>query len=118
VACIRIKYGRGVCGTAAATRQVQVVEDVHNFPGHLACDAESNSEIVLPILSSDGEVTTAAHTLPIEANSKLSVHDHIHKFQEVIGVLDIDSEVTATFDEEDKEGLQRIVEAIADGCDW
>lgn len=79
-ACVRIAVGKGVCGAAAATRQTQVVEDVHAFAGHIACDAASNSEIVVPLLH-DGEV---------------------------LGVLDLDSPKRARFDEQDREGLERI----------
>ena len=84
-ACIRIKFGQGVCGAAAATRQVQLVEDVHAFPGHIACDSASNSEIVVPIVR-DGEL---------------------------IAVLDIDSPGHARFDEEDRAGCVRLGEILA-----
>ncbi|MFY8328819.1 GAF domain-containing protein [Pseudoalteromonas sp. ZZD1] len=80
-ACIRIPVGRGVCGTAAATAETQLVEDVHAFSGHIACDAASNSEIVIPI----------------------------HKNGEVYAVLDIDSPSIARFDAEDKQGLEALV---------
>jgi GAF domain-containing protein len=84
-ACIRIPFGTGVCGAAAATRQVQLVEDVHAFPGHIACDSASNSEIVLPLIR-DGEL---------------------------LGVLDIDSPITGRFDEEDEAGLRPIAEFLS-----
>ena len=84
-ACIRIPLGRGVCGTAAATRATQLVADVHAFPGHIACDAASASEIVVPVL--DGE--------------------------RLIGVLDLDSPVAARFDEADRAGLEALVARIA-----
>lgn len=80
-ACVRIAIGKGVCGTAAATRQTQVVVDVHAFPGHIACDAASNSEIVVPLLAADGRL---------------------------LGVLDLDSPVTARFDADDRTGLERV----------
>ena len=89
-ACIRIPHGRGVCGTALATGQVQLVEDVHEFPGHIACDSASNSEIVLPI----------------------------YKDGNVVGVLDIDSPYVARFDEEDKEGLLKLVEILEKACEF
>ena len=79
-ACIRIAFGMGVCGVAAQTREVQLVEDVHAFPGHIACDSASNSEIVVPLIR-DGEV---------------------------LGVLDIDSPKAARFDEEDQAGVERL----------
>ena len=80
-ACVRIAMGRGVCGTSAARRETIVVPDVHEFPGHIACDAASNSEVVVPILRDD----------------------------DVIGVLDIDSPVPGRFDAADGAGLERIV---------
>lgn len=80
-ACIRIPVGKGVCGTAAATAQTQLVEDVHVFAGHIACDAASNSEIVIPI----------------------------HKNGEVFAVLDIDSPSIGRFDMDDKLGLEALV---------
>lgn len=83
-ACVRIPIGRGVCGTAAAQAQTVVVEDVHTFPGHIACDAASNSEIVIPLIKNDT----------------------------VIGVLDIDSPIKGRFSTEDKEGLILFVQTL------
>ncbi|KQM21844.1 GAF domain-containing protein [Novosphingobium sp. Leaf2] len=83
-ACIRIPFGQGVCGTAAASGETQVVADVHAFPGHIACDADSRSEIVLPIIR-DGVV---------------------------IAVLDLDSPLPGRFNDEDAQGLQKLA-AIA-----
>lgn len=80
-ACVRIPVGKGVCGTAAARRETVVVEDVHAFPGHIACDSASNSEVVVPVL--DGE--------------------------RLIGVLDLDSPVKARFDADDARGLESLV---------
>ena len=84
-ACIRIPFGTGVCGTAAATRQVQRVDDVHAFPGHIACDSASESEIVVPIIRNG----------------------------ELIAVLDIDSPKKARFAEEDEAGCVRLAEILA-----
>lgn len=84
-ACIRIPLGRGVCGTAAQTRETQLVADVHAFPGHIACDAASASEIVVPV-----------------------VHDG-----RLIGVLDLDSPRPARFDSADQQGLEELVARIA-----
>ncbi|MCF6408787.1 GAF domain-containing protein [Pseudalkalibacillus salsuginis] len=85
-ACVRIPVGRGVCGTAVKDKKTMLVEDVHQFPGHIACDAASRSEIVVPVL----------------------------KDQKVIGVLDIDSPVTSRFDEIDKKHLERFVQALTE----
>lgn len=84
IACVRIPVGRGVCGTAIAQNQVQRIEDVHAFDGHIACDAASNAEIVLPV------TVNAQH----------------------IGVLDIDSTVFGRFTEEDEAGLRELVEQL------
>ncbi|MGL5386486.1 MULTISPECIES: GAF domain-containing protein [unclassified Serratia (in: enterobacteria)] len=84
IACVRIPLGKGVCGTAAAENRVQRVGDVHAFPGHIACDAASNAEIVLPL-----EVCG-----------------------QVIGVLDIDSTVYQRFDEQDEIGLKAVVAGL------
>lgn len=81
VACVRIPFGRGVCGAAASSRQTQRVEDVHAFPGHIACDSASNSELVVPLVK-DGRL---------------------------IGVLDLDSPSTARFSPGDQVGVERLV---------
>ena len=85
-ACVRIALGKGVCGTAAATRQTQVVRDVHEFPGHIACDAASRSEIVVPLY--DGE--------------------------RLLGVWDVDSPVPARFDDADRAGMERLAQIFLD----
>ena len=89
-ACVRIPRGKGVCGTAAAKDEAQLVADVHLFPGHIACDSASNSEIVIPL----------------------------HGNGRVVGVLDIDSPVFARFDEEDLAGLTSFVAALEKACLW
>ena len=83
-ACIRIPMGKGVCGTAAETRTVQRIADVHAFSGHIACDAASNSEIVIPLVVNG----------------------------ELIGVLDIDSPEFSRFDEQDELGLCKIADIL------
>ncbi|GAB6616342.1 MULTISPECIES: GAF domain-containing protein [Bacillus] len=83
-ACVRIPFGRGVCGVAAETKTTQLVADVHQFPGHIACDSASNSEIVVPIV----------------------------KEETVIGVLDIDSPEKNRFDEVDQRYLEKFVETL------
>lgn len=85
-ACIRIPLGRGVCGTAAAERTTQLVDDVHAFPGHIACDAASRSELVVPILRGGG----------------------------VLGVLDLDSPEPGRFDGEDARGCEALAALLAE----
>lgn len=90
IACTQIPLGRGVCGTAASTRQLQLVPDVEQFPGHIACDSASRSEIVIPIVWRE----------------------------KLIGVLDIDAPILARFDEEDARGLSSFVHILTDQLDW
>ncbi|MCI2923029.1 GAF domain-containing protein [Staphylococcus hominis] len=83
-ACVHISIGKGVCGTAVANNQTQLVDDVNTFPGHIACDANSKSEIVVPI----------------------------HVDNEIIGVLDIDAPITQRFSKGDQQGLEEIVSIL------
>ena len=83
-ACVRIALGRGVCGAAAAERRTLVVPDVHAFPGHIACDAASRSEIVIPLMASGS----------------------------LLGVLDLDSPQPARFDEQDRDGLEVLAQVF------
>jgi L-methionine (R)-S-oxide reductase len=83
-ACVRIKIGQGVCGTAAAKRETVIVPNVHEFPGHIACDSASNSEIVIAVVKQD----------------------------KLIAVLDIDSPVFSRFDQEDAVGLEQLVRIL------
>jgi L-methionine (R)-S-oxide reductase len=85
-ACLRIALGKGVCGTAAQTRETQVVRDVDAFPGHIACDAASRSEIVVPLIAEDGSL---------------------------IGVWDVDSPVVERFDEGDAQGMEALCRVFA-----
>jgi L-methionine (R)-S-oxide reductase len=89
VACVRIELGRGVCGTAAQRRETLIVPDVHAFPGHIACDAASRSEIVVPLLRSG----------------------------RALGVLDLDSPIEGRFDREDANGLEALAEKLLQGSD-
>ena len=89
-ACVRIPLGKGVCGTAAARRETLVVPDVNRFPGHIACDTASRSEIVVPIVE-NGDLR---------------------------GVLDVDAPQPARFDDEDRTGLERYVEVLVPRIDW
>ena len=84
-ACVRIPLGRGVCGTAGAERRTIVVPDVHDFPGHIACDAASRSEIVVPMIRADGTLE---------------------------GVLDLDSPVPGRFSDQDRAALERVVAVL------
>lgn len=83
--CLEIRFGRGVCGTAAATGETQVVPDVHAFPGHIACDGRSRSEIVVPVHDARGAL---------------------------LAVFDVDSAQLAAFDEDDRSGLERLLAAV------
>ncbi len=84
--CLRIPFGKGVCGTAAATRETQIVEDVHAFPGHIACDARSQSEIVVPVFDKSGAL---------------------------IAVFDVDAQQKAMFDDADGRALEEILQTVA-----
>lgn len=89
-ACVAIPVGRGVCGTAAETREIQLVPDVELFPGHIACDSASRSEIVVPLMLKE----------------------------QLIGVMDIDAPIPARFDEADAEGLHKLAETLMQQIDW
>ena len=89
-ACVRIPLGRGVCGTAAAERRTVLVADVHAFPGHIACDAASRSEIVVPLVG-EGRL---------------------------LGVLDLDSPLPGRFTDADARGLEALAAQLVAGCDW
>lgn len=91
VACVRIPLGKGVCGTAAQRREAIVVPDVHEFPGHIACDEASRSELVVPLISAEGEL---------------------------LGVLDLDSPVLNRFSDQDAEGLTEVVKILLAACEW
>ena len=89
-ACVRIAPGRGVCGAAVVERRSQVVADVHAFPGHIACDAASRSELVVPMLLGE----------------------------RLLGVLDLDSPLPGRFDEDDRVGCERLVAILLAASDW
>ena len=91
-ACIRIGLGRGVCGTAAARRETIVVPDVHKFPGHIACDGASNSEIVVPLIAPCGD--------------------------RLLGVLDLDSPSLGRFDADDQHGLEQLAAILIAATDF
>ncbi|KAL6415148.1 Free methionine-R-sulfoxide reductase [Ilyonectria robusta] len=97
VACQTIQFGKGVCGTAAQTGTTQLVRDVESFPGHIACDGDSKSEIVVPILveqpGGDGE-------------------------KKVVAIIDIDCAVLDGFDDVDKAHLEDLAALLAKSCDW
>lgn len=89
-ACIRIPFAKGVCGAAAREMRTQLVYDVHRFPGHIACDSASNSELVVPMV----------------------------KEGRLLGVLDIDSPMVGRFDEKDRAGCETLAAVLAECCDW
>ncbi len=89
-ACVRIVVGKGVCGTAAARRETMLVKDVHAFPGHIACDSASNSELVVPLIKGD----------------------------RVLGVLDIDSPLFSRFDDEDRRAFEAVASIFVEGTDF
>lgn len=90
LACVRIALGAGVCGTAARRRETVIVPDVHQFAGHIACDAASNSEIVVPLVAAG----------------------------RLIGVLDLDSPDLGRFSSDDARGLEALATGLASACDW
>jgi GAF domain-containing protein len=89
-ACVRIAMGKGVCGTAAQSRATTVVPNVHEFPGHIACDSASNSEIVIPLM----------------------------KGERLMGVLDLDSPLVGRFDDENAKGLNRLISVLVEASEW
>ena len=96
VACQTIAFGSGVCGTAASCRQTQLVPDVDKFPGHIACDEASKSEIVVPILVNRGGTDS----------------------KRLVGIIDIDCAVAEGFDHTDQRFLEQLADFLADSCDW
>jgi L-methionine (R)-S-oxide reductase len=94
VACQTIAFGRGVCGTAASTQQTQLVGDVDAFPGHIACDGASRSEIVVPITVGEGDA------------------------RRVVAIIDVDCAVVDGFDEVDRVWLERFAVVVGEACDW
>ncbi|KAL7622804.1 hypothetical protein AAE478_006483 [Parahypoxylon ruwenzoriense] len=94
VACQTIAFGRGVCGAAAETQTTQLVPDVEKFPGHIACDGDSRSEIVVPIVVGDGEA------------------------RKLVAIIDIDCADVNGFDEVDKKHLEQLAALLGRSCDW
>ncbi|KAK2026648.1 GAF domain-like protein [Colletotrichum zoysiae] len=92
VACQTIPFGRGVCGAAAAARETRLVPDVDAFPGHIACDGESRSEIVVPVVAADGD--------------------------RLVAIIDVDCAVTHGFDDVDRLWLEKLAALLAKSCDW
>ncbi|KAM0491238.1 hypothetical protein ACHAP8_010812 [Fusarium lateritium] len=95
VACQTIKFGKGVCGTAAATHETQLVRDVEEFPGHIACDGDSKSEVVVPILVAQDDGS-----------------------KKLVAIIDIDCAELNGFDEVDKTNLEQLAALLATSCDW
>ncbi|KAJ4261236.1 hypothetical protein NW757_001626 [Fusarium falciforme] len=95
VACQTIQFGKGVCGAAAESQQTQLVHDVEKFPGHIACDGDSKSEIVVPIVAEQGDGS-----------------------KKLVAIIDIDCAELNGFDEVDKAHLEQLAALLAKGCDW
>ncbi|KAI8669235.1 GAF domain-containing protein [Fusarium keratoplasticum] len=95
VACQTIQFGKGVCGAAAESQQTQLVQDVERFPGHIACDGDSKSEIVVPIVAEQGDGS-----------------------KKLVAIIDIDCAELNGFDEVDKAHLEQLAALLAKGCDW
>ncbi|WKT44591.1 GAF domain [Fusarium oxysporum f. sp. vasinfectum] len=95
VACQTIKFGKGVCGAAAATQETQLVRDVEEFPGHIACDGDSKSEIVVPIVVAQDDGS-----------------------KKLVAIIDIDCAELNGFDEVDKAHLEQLAALLAKSCDW
>ncbi|KAJ4327367.1 hypothetical protein N0V84_002268 [Fusarium piperis] len=95
VACQTIQFGKGVCGAAAESQQTQLVQDVEKFPGHIACDGDSKSEIVVPIVAEQGDGS-----------------------KKLVAIIDIDCAELNGFDEVDKAHLEQLAALLAKGCDW
>jgi L-methionine (R)-S-oxide reductase len=94
-----------VCGAAAATGETQLVRDVHAFPGHIACDAASRSEIVVPI------------TIPVSATAAGAAGEE-EEGRKVVAIIDVDCAAVGGFDEVDRVWLEKLAKLIADSCDW
>ncbi|RSL62564.1 hypothetical protein CEP53_004738 [Fusarium sp. AF-6] len=95
VACQTIQFGKGVCGAAAESQETQLVHDVEQFPGHIACDGDSKSEIVVPIVADQGDGS-----------------------KKLVAIIDIDCAELNGFDEVDKAHLEQLAALLAKGCDW
>jgi L-methionine (R)-S-oxide reductase len=108
VACQTIRFGRGVCGAAAATQETQLVPNVEEFPGHIACDGESASEIVVPIVAK-GKVS---------CDAAISARHQADICAKVVGIIDLDCAVLNGFDIEDQKYLEELAQVLAEACDW
>lgn len=105
VACQAIPFGRGVCGTAAQTQQTQLVPDVEKFPGHIACDGASKSEIVVPITVDVLDAASAAE-------------GGVHVEKKTVAIIDIDCAEAQAFDEVDQKFLEELAGLLSRACDW
>lgn len=108
VACQTIQIGKGVCGTVAETGETLLLDDVETFPGHIACDSNSKSEVVVPIRS-QGKVGR---------RFSCTFREDIDLFDQVVGVIDIDCAEHAGFDQVDQTGLEALAQLLAESCDW
>ncbi|KAL5396595.1 hypothetical protein PMIN04_007334 [Paraphaeosphaeria minitans] len=114
VACQAIAFGRGVCGAAAETKVTQLVEDVEKFPGHIACDGASKSEVVVPIVK-DGKVSTAS--LAASHNRQTLLGATLTQ-EQTVAIIDIDCAELNGFNDEDQVALEELARLLAESCDF
>ena len=112
VACTEIAFGKGVCGTAAQEKKAQVVPDVEAFPGHIACDSASKSEIVIPI------VNKATDEVGQKCASMFFSSREVLNRKQLVAIIDIDCAAHEGFEKTDEAELSRLAELIAESCDW
>jgi L-methionine (R)-S-oxide reductase len=117
-----IRRGKGVCGTAASTCEIQLVPDVHLFPGHIACDSKSQSELVIPIFANyntDAAESTNATVIPASAEYSISSSSSSSSsHRRLVGVLDLDSPILNFYSQQDADSLGKIIEKLGQFADW
>ena len=111
VACQTIRFGRGVCGAAAATGQTQLVADVLSFPGHIACDGASRSEVVVPVFAAGGEQGDGRGDEQGSGGTEGAK-------RKLVAVIDVDCAVAGGFDDVDRVWLEKLADLVGRSCDW